>query len=133
MITLFTVIQCGYERHFKVRGWTLNQLLVHFRRTELPFVDMPGELVGGAEYAELEQGCDVDVSITADMDNDQLVIYKIDGIPEGARTDDNVQIEYHRLMEYLCMLEVRLQNPEVSSEETEEERIKCLGKEALGL
>lgn len=102
---LFSVIQCGFENHFRMEEQSLDALMRQFKSKQHPFTDMEGEMIGAVTFAGLVQSNEISLSVTADIDNDELKVYEINGVPEGGRTDDNSNIWYCGLTEYVNGLE----------------------------
>ncbi len=102
---LFSVIQHGFENHFRMEEQSLDALMRQFMSKQHPFADMEGEVIGAVTFAGLEQSSEITLSVTADIDNDKLKVYEINGVPEGERTDDNSNIWDCGLKEYINGLE----------------------------
>lgn len=100
-MVLFTVIQYGFFSRFKMKDSSLSEIMQQFKSAKHPFVDMKGEVLTAEKFAELEQSDKVTMSITADMDNNNLKVYEINGILETERSDDNVLIQNYPLATYV--------------------------------
>ena len=102
---LFSVIQHGFESHFRMEEQSLDALMQQFKSKEHPFAEMEGEEIDAVTFAGLSQSDEITLSVTADIDNDRLEVYEINGVPEGERTDDNSNIWERGLKEYIKGLE----------------------------
>ncbi len=96
LTALLTVIQSGFVKHYDMGEQSMDDIFRQLKHTTHPFVEMKGEVIeDDGRFAELEQSGKVSVSITADIDNDSLKVYEINGVPEEERTERNTGI-WHR-------------------------------------
>lgn len=96
LIALLTVKQCGFTKYFNMGDASMDDIFRQLKNTASPFVDTKGEVISDeGRFAELEQSGKVSVSVTADIDNDSITVYEINGVPEEKRTDENTRI-WHR-------------------------------------
>lgn len=93
LIALLTVNQCGFTKYFNMGDVSMDDIFRQLKNTASPFVDTKGEVISDeGRFAELEQSGKVSVSVTADIDNDSITVYEINGVPENDRTKDNTRI-----------------------------------------
>lgn len=92
-IALLTVKQNGFVKYFNMGEKSMDEVFSELKHTASPFMGIKGEAIADeGRFAALEQSGKVSVSVTADIDNDVLTVYEINGIPEEKRTDGNTRI-----------------------------------------
>lgn len=66
-----------YRWFVNTSGMDAESLYEVYRECEKPFVDMGayGEVISAGEYAELEQGDELDFSVAFNGNNDEVVIF----------------------------------------------------------
>lgn len=100
-LTLFTVTQNDFTNYYIMEKLSVEELMRQFQEAENPFADMDGKKIGLEYFAWLQQSDKVSLSVTANMDEDLLKIYEINGILEENRTDSNTHIWETGLAEYI--------------------------------
>ena len=99
--TLFSVEQNGFTSYYDMGVMSFEELRQHFMESEHPFMGLGGKELSEADFAQLEQSDKVSLSVTADIDNDVIQIYEINGITEEERTRENTRIWEMELSEYV--------------------------------
>lgn len=99
--TLFSVEQNGFTSYYDMGVMSFEELRQHFMESEHPFKGLGGKEVSESDFAWLEQSDEVFLSVTADIDNDMIRVYEINGIPEEERTGENTRIWKMELSEYV--------------------------------
>lgn len=99
--TLFSVEQNGFISYYDMGVMSLEELRQHFMESEHPFKGLGGKELSESDFAWLEQSDKVSLSVTADIDNDTVRVYEINGIPEEKRTGENTRTWKMELSEYV--------------------------------
>lgn len=96
LIALLTVKQCGFTKYFNMGDASMDDIFRQLKKAANPFIEIKGEVISDeGRFAEFEQSGKVSVSVTADIDNDSITVYEINGVLEEKRTDENTRI-WHR-------------------------------------
>ena len=99
--TLFSVEQNGFTSYYDMGVMSFEELRKHFMESEHPFMGLGGKELSEADFAQMEQSDMASLSVTADIDNDVIQIYEINGISEEERTDENTRTWEMELSEYI--------------------------------
>lgn len=93
LTALLTVIQGGMTKYLDMGDAGMDDIFRQLKKAALPFIEIKGDVIHDeGRFAELEQSGKVSVSVTADIDNDRLTVYEINGVPEAERTAENTRI-----------------------------------------
>lgn len=103
--TLFSIEHFGEIRYFKADESTIDDIL-KAANDEKPFLKLTGmgEMISGAEYAEIQQSDKFTHSVEVNFDDNTAHIYEVNGgkggIEESDRTDSNVRFSEVKISDY---------------------------------
>ncbi len=93
LTALLTIIQGDMTKYINMGDMSMDDIFRQLKKSALPFIEIKGDVIyDGGRFAALEQSGRVSVSVTADIDNDRLTVYEINGVPEDDRTKENTRI-----------------------------------------
>lgn len=99
-------------KYINMGDMSMDDIFRQLKKSALPFVEIKGDVIyDGGRFAALEQSGGVSVSVTADIDNDKLTVYEINGVPEDDRTKDNTHIWTREKMSNFLKERVREPKP----------------------
>lgn len=102
---LFSIEHFGEIRYFKADESTIDDIL-NAANGEKPFMKLTGmgEMISGAEYAEIQQSDNFTHSVEMNFDDNTAHIYEVNGgkggIGESDRTDSNVRFSEVKISDY---------------------------------
>lgn len=125
---LFSIEHFGEIRFFKADESTIDDIL-KAASGEKPFMKLMGmgEMISGAEYAEIQQSDKFTHSVEVNFDENSAHIYEVNGgkggIEESDRTDSNVRFSEVKISDYgkeQTMPEIPVPPPQDFGEQTPE-------------